>query len=300
MTNMDHAVGRGRQPDDPGMPPWRAEARNFAQHLENAVRENPVPAALIGMGFLWMFMGGSRISLFGEDRARSTRSVSGGVGHAAYDVAQQGASLVSRIAGGAGETLSELGSRASGMTRTAATAIGEAAAATSSQIAQAASSAYEGSGSAAARAVDTLSDTATRASQTAQRVGSEWGRSTQESMADLFERQPLVLGAIGLAIGAGIAASLPRTEMESRLMGETSEALKEQARDLVSGKVDQAKDMAQRALQEAQAQGFTPRAAGDALRGFADKVVGVAETAGQSLKEQLQPEKAAGNGPRSG
>ena len=64
MTNMDYGRGMARQPDDPGRRSARAGARTFGQQLEDAVRENPVPAALIGMGCLWMLMGGSRLSAF--------------------------------------------------------------------------------------------------------------------------------------------------------------------------------------------------------------------------------------------
>ena len=40
----------------------------FAQGLADAARENPLSTALIGMGALWLFMGGSRISIFGDVR----------------------------------------------------------------------------------------------------------------------------------------------------------------------------------------------------------------------------------------
>jgi hypothetical protein len=100
-----------------------------------------------------------------------------------------------------------------------------------------------------------------------QRAGSEWARTAQHGVAELFERQPMLLGAVGLAIGAGIAASLPRTETETRLLGGASEALKEKAQELISDKADLAKTMAQRALQEVQVQGQTGPAAGDTLPG---------------------------------
>ena len=292
MTSMDQ--GRvGRQPDDPGSISPRG-ARNFVQHLEDAVRENPVPAALIGMGFLWMFMGGSRISLFGPEREQTLSHTAAGMSEAAHGTAQRRGSSLTRTAGRAAEALSDLGARAGEMTRTAASAVGDLAASTGAQITDAASSAYQGTGSAAAQAVQTVSKSATTASQAAQRAGAEWGRTAQQSMAELFERQPLVLGAVGLAIGAGLAASLPLSETENRLMGDASDSLKERAQDLLSDKAEQVKSLAQRTLQETQAQGLTPRAAGDALRGLTDKVVGVAEATGKSLKEQIQGERSEG------
>jgi hypothetical protein len=42
-----------------------------------------------------------------------------------------------------------------------------------------------------------------------QETGTKWGSTVQQSIGELFERQPLLLGALGIAIGAGIAASIP-------------------------------------------------------------------------------------------
>ena len=300
MTSMDQRAGMVRQPDDPGHQSARAGARAFVQQLEDAVRENPIPAALIGMGCLWMFMGGSKLSLFGTNREGPepvSRAI-GRAGDAAYEAAQRGGSSVARTAGHTADALSDLGTRAAEMTRAAAASVGEAVAATGSSMADAVSTANDNAGSAAARAMETVPGWAIKASQNAQHAGAEWGRSAQQSLAELFERQPLVLGAVGLAIGAGIAASLPTSEAETRLMGEASETLKEKAHDLASDKAQQVKAVAERALQEADSQGLTPRAAGDALRGLADKVVGVAETAGRSLKEQIHSERSdAARGP---
>ena len=37
-------------------------ASDFVSGLQDAVRQNPVSAALVGMGLLWMFTGGNRLS----------------------------------------------------------------------------------------------------------------------------------------------------------------------------------------------------------------------------------------------
>src|ERR1700674_5658728 len=44
---------------------------DFVNALQDAVRENPISAALIGMGVLWMFIGGSNTSLFGGGGRKS-------------------------------------------------------------------------------------------------------------------------------------------------------------------------------------------------------------------------------------
>jgi len=71
-----------------------------------------------------------------------------------------------------------------------------------------------------------------------------------DDLGALFERHPLLLGAIGLAIGAGIAATFPTTEVESRVVGETSEEVKKRTRSFVSGQVESARTVAAQTLEE--------------------------------------------------
>jgi hypothetical protein len=49
----------------------------------------------------------------------------------------------------------------------------------------------------------------------------------RSSLSDVFERQPLVLGAIGLAIGAAVAGAFQTSEIENELVGELSDTVKE-------------------------------------------------------------------------
>ena len=95
----------------------------------------------------------------------------------------------------------------------------------------------------------------------------------------MFERQSLVLGAVGLAIGAGIAASIRTTEAEKRTFGNASDLV----RDTMTQKAAEAKEIADAALKEANAQGLTPEAGGEALRIVGDPV---AQLVGSSQSEQ--------------
>ncbi len=105
----------------------------------------------------------------------------------------------------------------------------------------------------------------------------------QESLSELFERQPLAMGAVGLAIGAALAAALPQTEVESRVVGEASDAAKEQAQSLMSSQLHDAGKLADWALeaitQGARAQGLSRQAMADVIRGFAEKVASAASAA---------------------
>ena len=49
---------------------------------------------------------------------------------------------------------------------------------------------------------------------------------TQLSLANMFERQPLVLGAIGLAIGAAVAGALRTSDLENQWVGDLSDDVK--------------------------------------------------------------------------
>ena len=61
------------------------------------------------------------------------------------------------------------------------------------------------------------------------RSGADIIDTVRSNLSDLFRAQPLALGAIGIAIGAGIAAALPATEIEADYLGETSDTVKAKA-----------------------------------------------------------------------
>jgi len=54
----------------------------------------------------------------------------------------------------------------------------------------------------------------------------------------------LALGAIGLAIGAGIAAALPKTEVEDVYLGQVSQTVKTQAAEIAGQQIEKATALA--------------------------------------------------------
>jgi hypothetical protein len=244
---------------------------DFVNALQDAVRENPISAALVGMGVLWMFMGGSNTSLFGGGGRKSIfRTAMQGaeqVGDAVRDTAEHVSSSVSRTANVAAGTASQV----TDAVRQASAVVGDTASRTAGQAADAVSSAYGATTDVASRAAETISNATTTAATALQNTGAKWGTN----LSDLFDRQPLLLGAMGLAIGAGIASSIPTTEAEKKVMGETSNFI----RDTVTEKAAQVKDMADAALQEVKAQGLTPEAAGEALYTLGEKVGAIGQAA---------------------
>jgi hypothetical protein len=95
--------------------------------------------------------------------------------------------------------------------------------------------------------------------------------------------------------GAGIAASIRTTEAEKRTFGNASDLV----RDTMTQKAAEAKEMADAALKEANAQGLTPEAGGEALRIVGDPV---AQLVGSSQSEQKRggPASNPASGSRPG
>jgi hypothetical protein len=52
------------------------------------------------------------------------------------------------------------------------------------------------------------------------------GAKAHSSLADMLERQPLVLGAIGLAIGAAVAGAFRASDLENEWIGDLSDDVK--------------------------------------------------------------------------
>ncbi|XSC43217.1 hypothetical protein ACF1BQ_035035 [Bradyrhizobium sp. RDT10] len=84
-------------------------------------------------------------------------------------------------------------------------------------------------------AADTMSD---RFDEVVAGAGEMWDRlgralprkhgltHAQSSLTDLLDRQPLFLGAVGLAIGATVAGALAKSSLEDEWVGEFSDGLK--------------------------------------------------------------------------
>ena len=100
----------------------------------------------------------------------------------------------------------------------------------------------------AAEAYDSTSSQAGDAMQSMTRyIPSDRGE-VKSKLATLLEEQPLVLGAIGLAIGAAIGAALPMTETEDSLMGSTAHRFRDSASDAARHEVDEMKAAAGEAI----------------------------------------------------
>ena len=116
--------------------------------------------------------------------------------------------------------------------------------------------------------------------QQAPRKVSETVVQARDSMMSLAAEQPIVVGALGLAIGAVIAAALPKTQVEDELMGEASDNIKQAVGALANEQMANAGTMAAKLAtdvvsdmgQVAERQGVTPQAAAGVVRTATDRI----------------------------
>lgn len=218
---------------------------NFIRDLGDTARRNPMSAALIGMGVVWLFAGGKA-----------------GVGPG--DLLQR--TGMDRVPGAAKDTFN---------------------------------AARDGVASAANSAAEAIRDAGSGGIERASRAGVEYAKLLPDSanvldnvrgnLTELFKAQPLALGAIGLAIGAGIAAALPNTDLENSYLGETSETLKSKATEIAGEQIDKAatlaSDVVDAAKDGARKEDLTMDGARAAMDDLSSKLGRVVDAAGKSWSE---------------
>lgn len=254
---------------------------DFGRSLGRTVRDNPVPLILTGIGLAWLMAGSgdqgrsSRREFghddgldYGRDRYRQTgwydrdrlpdhdrtgRTAAARTGAAGGDDGGVGSSLRS----GAPGVGSDIGS--------AARSVGASASDTTSTVRDKASAGVDAAADAArttaakagaladrtgAAAADTYDEMRRRADDAGRRAR-DYGRRARDGLDDLMEEQPLVIGALALAIGAAIGGALPRTQREDEWVGEESDRLYDEARSTVLDEAAKARAVGERVADEA-------------------------------------------------
>jgi len=234
------------------------QATNFIHDLGEAARRNPLSTALIGMGIAWLF----------SERAAG----------AAGEVVRR--SGIDRLPDAAGDAFDTAGS----VVKSAVETMGGGVSSTAAKVQNEATAALHS----ATRRTEMLSGYVRSLPES----GSELMENARDNLRELFRAQPLALGAIGLAIGAGIAAALPATELEAEYLGETSDAVKEKAQDFASEQTARVMDVAEAAVtaaaEEASRQGLTVEGAKSAASEMSAKLGRVVDAAGKSVSERAQ------------
>jgi hypothetical protein len=206
-----------------------ATETNLVTAIESAVRDNPLPAALIGMGLVWLFTGG-RTPL--KAAADGLWTMGGGAN-------EQVAS--------AGRTIADTATSAADAVRSGLVSVANAA------------------------------------------KGPE---GVHSRLSDLFQRQPLLLGAIGLGIGAGVGASMPTTVTEKQYLGDASAEFQAKALGVANEGAQRASTIASAVAttiaNEARVQGLTTDTLKSSVADAGRKIKAVADQAGEAVQRQMQ------------
>lgn len=237
--------------------------------LIETIRQNPVPAALAGVGIAWLLM--NRSSLASRHRGHQGHSdrSPGRRAPAGYDSA--GTSLRASARHGSEEMVS-VGHRASDAVSHAAHGIARTANDALTQIGEAAHHASESAGAAlqgvlsatenasghAAHAASQLAHDASDIASTALDGAWSQARRVERGFESTLRENPLAVGAAVLVAGAALGYALPRTKPEDALMGpsrdrfiRSAEAVVQDATEAVGHVTQQTGDAAKHAIENA-------------------------------------------------
>lgn len=248
---------------------------SFVSNLTQSARDNPLAAALIGAGAVWLVLHNTR--RIGE--------AAHGAMAAAQPLAEAGKRAMAdphRAMTDAAATASKLAARtgdaAIDSARTMAGAVGEAAASAPSAVRTHMESTMER----ASDAMDQASGTLRSAQGSLPHFENplpqlqKGYRQVQSALGDVLDRQPLLLGALGIAIGAGVASAVIGASADKERKGFVSDDVK----NAVKQKGGEAADKA--------------RSAGNDFRTAAGEAAGKVREAGKDALEKARDAAGAG------
>lgn len=192
-------------------------ASDAGRQVTDVIRENPIPAAMIGVGIGWLAWNVGRRGDSGQPHFSPPR-----YREPYYDGDEQ--TFV---------PVDERGDES--RIQSARHRVSERASDIASNVADSASNAADVAGKIATNVASNVSETARHQSARAR---------------DAFEEQPLVLGAIALAMGLATGFLVPSTRIEGKVLGDKREALMDRARDVLDEKKVQAEHVAQRVMND--------------------------------------------------
>jgi hypothetical protein len=156
--------------------------------------------------------------------------------------------------------------------------------------------------SAAQRLAGTTADAGLSAARSAREAASDLTGRASKTILETIEQNPLVVAGVGLLIGGLIASALPRSDLEDGLIGEASSSVKQRAQAAASQGIDAAKDVVgdvyDKAVRQAEAEGLTPDALGNAAQDIGQRVRRVAESAVTTAFEPQDKPQQNANGAR--
>jgi len=202
----------------------RRTGDDLYQRVEDKIRQNPLQAAAIGAGLAYPALSIMRripipLMLLGAGFWLAGRSNSG--------------SQAEKMPRGEDQSLLQ---RAGGMVTDAPSIVSDLSQQVESHLERTAATASEKLTQAANTASERISEIAATASQSASQArstGQAWAKQTVErsqvSMNDFVDRNPMLVAGLGIGVGALLAALLPATRTERKVLGPARDRMQEGA-----------------------------------------------------------------------
>jgi hypothetical protein len=221
----------------------------FGANLVSSVRDNPIPVALIGVGIAWLMAAGrQQTSSYSQPRSRramrrsayspDAREIYRGASYENYESAgdegmlHRAASKASDTASGLKEKVSDVGQK-----------LGSSASAMTDRVSQVGQTART-------RLHETAEEAQARMSDMSRRSQEQYYRA-RDQFGQLLDEQPLIVGALGIALGAALGAAMPTTRRENELMGNMRDDLLGRAKETALEQAETVKQSAQRVAEVA-------------------------------------------------
>jgi hypothetical protein len=233
-------------------------AADMFGNLGSQVKENPLALAMVGAGMAWLMIGKGPSLHHGADGHAGSSGSAGGAGYR-----YSGPLGATTIGAQPSDPVHDYAAPADGLTTAGASGpVGDESNGglkdKAADLAHQASSAITGAAGkvqdAASHLKDQVAGQAGHAKHGAQAVGSQAlqaGQGLQRGFMDLLEQEPLIIGALGLAVGAAIGASMPSTQVEDRTFGALRDKALQEGRSRLHDGVAMAKDTAGAAIEAA-------------------------------------------------
>jgi len=280
-----------------------------SRNLGRSLRDNPLAALLTGVGLAWLMAGSGRPRDEGRDWEEQEHAYLRHGRDRLAEPSMPSASTFRNIPDGAwpqsedpdrddasGEGLRE-------RVADVASRVGEGISEAVEGVRERASDLSHAAGAGLHRASETMRDAGgavRHGAGAARRSAAGTGRDMRHGLDTLIEDQPLVAGAIAMALGAAVGGALPRSRIEDQMFGERSDRALEAARTLAkdqgakvqataSAVVDEALNIADEA--SAELGGKLP--SGEAMIDAAEiKVREVASRLREASEVETTPERA--------
>jgi hypothetical protein len=234
---------------------------HFAANLGQTVSANPLPAALLGVSLLWLMAGPKLAVNTGNSHHsgasdRNYRAIRGsGLQRVSHDIDESGLwysewtddagakyrARSDKAGNRLGHFVDETGKQFAGFFDEAGNRIAEFRDEAGTVLDQATGWANHAWHDVTEQVGHQVQHLAQSASQMGRDVQAEAARLTR-SAAHLLEDQPLILGALAFAAGAGIGAALPSTRQEDELIGEASDEVRREAGHMAADLYERGKE----------------------------------------------------------